>query len=511
MSDLQWQADDIDLAENAIADVRNDESPTNWCFLTYCGNRGAASQRLKFGGSGDGGLEELRGHLEDDQCIFALLRVTDQIDDSILVKFVFINWLGNGVGRMQKARLSIHLAPIKTFIGQYHVDINCNSLDEVTAELVMGKVMDFSGSGSRVLDDTGNASLRNQASKAATTNTKSSTVSRGQKKVSSDTKDDVLLSPELKDAIQDVRNDETATTWVLFTYEEPISNTLVLHSSGAGDVAEIKENLSDDIVVYGIVRKEEIYDESVTIKFCYIRWLGEAIPRMQRAKLSIHSGDISDFFSPYHVDCQCTNQSEISDEIIEVSIAKASGTYEHTLDYTIPSERVEATRKVSNQEPGTSPRAAPAPTTNDSFIVLKNEEEIREHIQSVRDDNNDNDWCLVTYEGARSNVIELVGSGNGGLDELITKLTDDQVMYGIVRMYEQIDDSITVKFCFIDWRGQDIPHMQRAQIGTHSGEVIALFSPFHVDLLQVSSYDEVTEDIIQAKIAAASGTADFVR
>lgn len=60
-------------------------------------------------------------------------------------------------------------------------------------------------------------------------------------------------------------------------------------------------------------------------------------------------------------------------------------------------------------------------------------------------------------------------SGSGGLEELRTHLKQDVVMYGLIRANEQIDDTVAVKFCFIDWRGENINRMQRANLGIHSG------------------------------------------
>jgi len=48
---------------------------------------------------------------------YCLLRTTDQIDESITTKFVFINWLGENAPRMQKSRISIHIGPVKQFFG----------------------------------------------------------------------------------------------------------------------------------------------------------------------------------------------------------------------------------------------------------------------------------------------------------------------------------------------------------------------------------------------------------
>jgi len=57
--------------------------------------------------------------------------------------------------------------------------------------------------------------------------------------------------------------------------------------------------------------------------------------------------------------------------------------------------------------------------------------------------------------------------------------------------------------------GPKINRMQRAILGTHRGAVVGLFHPFHVDI-DAERSDELTEQIITAKIKKASGTAVYV-
>jgi len=74
---------------------------------------------------------------------------------------------------------------------------------------------------------------------------------------------------------------------------------------------------------------------------------------------------------------------------------------------------------------------------------------------------------------------------------------------------KKIDESVTVKFVFVNWMGPKINRMQRAILGTHRGAVVGLFHPFHVDI-DAERSDELTEQIITAKIKKASGTAVYV-
>lgn len=67
-------------------------------------------------GSGSGGLEELKGHLEDDAVQYGYLRVVSGDSESKRSKFVFISWVGERVGPLKRAKVSVHKAGVKSVI-----------------------------------------------------------------------------------------------------------------------------------------------------------------------------------------------------------------------------------------------------------------------------------------------------------------------------------------------------------------------------------------------------------
>jgi len=462
------------------------------------------------------------------------LRLNDKIDESVTTKFVFIHWMGNALPFFQKGKVSLHISPVKEFIGQSHVSHQCNTLDEVTDEIIMEKVMDFSGSGSRVLDEEGKTNLKSQRTqKLSNTETKRTK-----------TEEELNFDQAVLEGIAGVRNDVNSLTWCLAGYEDSNSSKIVLIGKGQGDVEELKQHLRDDIVAYGLIRKTEKIDNSVTVKFCYIRWVGPNIPRMQRAKLPVHTNPIQKTFHPYHVDIQCERLDEISDHLVEETISKSSGTKVHVLeggdfrenrksqlyrgtqtnDLNISNNPQPSTQTNTQTTQTTSPKPKTTPNristrtlslgksggiTKDS-VVLKDEESCRGFIKSVRDDSDPTDWCLLTYDAPKSNTLITLAKGSGGVNELVTHLNDGIIAYGLLRKSDQVDLSETVKFCFIDWRGTDINYMQRAQLGTHSGFVTELFSPYHVDV-QTSDLNELSEENLLDKIRHAAGTKNYVK
>ena len=83
----------------------------------------------------------------------------------------------------------------------------------------------------------------------------------------------VQVSPELTEAIADVRSNDSPVNWVLGGFEGgDIKHPIVLVAKGNGGVEEIKEYLDDGQVMYALYRTTDVYDDIQTVKFVYIYW-----------------------------------------------------------------------------------------------------------------------------------------------------------------------------------------------------------------------------------------------
>jgi len=317
---------------------------------------------------------------------------------------------------------------------------------------------------------------------------------------------------DIKDAIADVRNDRTPTNWVLLSYQGENSNTVVLAGKGDGGPNELIHHLRDDNVGYGLVRLVERFDDSDTVKFVFIRWIGENIHRMLRARLGTHIGAIKEIISPYHVDVEASTKDEVTEEIIIATVRKAAGTAVHVLDKVVSGGQTSYTQSQSY-----SPKS-PARSNSGSFGVPKggasnisfpDERGLKEAIQDVRKDTSNTNWVLASYDAPNSNNVVLLGSGSGGSEELVSLLKDDIVAYGLVRQIERFDDSQRVMFAFINYTGENIHRMLRARLGTHSGAIKELFSPYHVSI-NAANESEISPEIITKSIRETMGTASKV-
>jgi hypothetical protein len=93
-----------DEANGLLADVRNDNTPTNWVLFGHEG------KSLKVLGSGSGGYAELEGFFQDEEIVYGVLglQVADEDGGSEYktTKYIFISWVGPKVKPLTKARSS---------------------------------------------------------------------------------------------------------------------------------------------------------------------------------------------------------------------------------------------------------------------------------------------------------------------------------------------------------------------------------------------------------------------
>jgi len=118
------------------------------------------------------------------------------------------------------------------------------------------------------------------------------------------------------DAIKDVRADDTPTNWVLVGFADGGSDTLTLLGKGTGGINEVKALLKDDEVQYGLVRLMDQIDNSATVKFIFIHFVGEQVKYTRKARIGIHIGKITEIFTPHHTELTISKLDDISEEII---------------------------------------------------------------------------------------------------------------------------------------------------------------------------------------------------
>lgn len=326
--------EDEAAARDAIAAVRS--GANDWVVLEFRDG----SSTVGIAGTGNNGLDGLVGTLRPESISHGLLRVEDIIDEHKTIKFVLINWIGDQVPSIRKAKLTTSKGKVVELIGQHHNYVNTSDLSDLTIDNIMSKVRDASGSGNRVLAETihedpivrraapthapsstahvaAAAPAANAPKVHLSGNTSAVPRSSGPKKaaVPQSVEGVVQFDDAIKEAINQVRRDGSGVDWALSGYEGQSSH-LVLVGSGSGGLSALKAHLTPESVNYGIIRTENIVDEHVTVKFVFILWIGENVRSIRRAKIATHKGAVTDYFGQFHVDITAQAPDELTDDII---------------------------------------------------------------------------------------------------------------------------------------------------------------------------------------------------
>jgi len=185
-----------------------------------------------------------------------------------------------------------------------------------------------------------------------------------------------------------------------------------------------------------------------------------------------------------------------------------------TLSAPAATSAVSPSAPTKNQQPTVSSKSASSkqpgvPKGSSSNVVFIDEDGLRAAIKAVRADNDETDWMMMGYEGS-SNQLKLVSKGANGLDELIGHLKDDQILYGLYRTTDTIDNTVAVKFVLIVWVGETVPIIRKARITTHKGDVTSFLGQYHVDV-HCNNLNEISEEIVRDLVQRASGTASCVK
>ncbi|KAL1917582.1 uncharacterized protein VTP21DRAFT_3975 [Calcarisporiella thermophila] len=119
----------------AYEEVRSDKTETNWLLLEFAPTK---PDRLIVAGTGTGGLKELVTKLRDDQAAFGYVRMNFANDEySQRVKFVLINWCGQSVGVMRKAKLSIQTSEVKHVLRSFHIEVPASHAEDLDEKDIM--------------------------------------------------------------------------------------------------------------------------------------------------------------------------------------------------------------------------------------------------------------------------------------------------------------------------------------------------------------------------------------
>ncbi|XP_013378948.1 uncharacterized protein LOC106150598 [Lingula anatina] len=327
MSTTADVADEQGLAE-ALADLRSDDTEVNLVVLGHVNGNPNLVDVVHVGTS----LSEVADVLDPKQTMYVVVRLTSTFDMSTTVKFVYAHWVGNKVPYATRGKCGVVHESVRSRLGAFHLELETDSVEDLTQEAIMQKLEENSGTKSKVLESTEGRQERGFTSSQILSNKTSSTghKSMSSTKVNAVSKEGapVQFAPEVPDAVADVRDDGTATNWMLAGYErgDPKQQIVVL-GSGTGGLEELKAGFDNSLAMYALLRVTDVVDDITTVKFVYILWMGDKVKPMSRAKVSTHKGAVEEMFKPAHVTIFASDLSDLKGVMDKVT--SASGTKVH--------------------------------------------------------------------------------------------------------------------------------------------------------------------------------------
>lgn len=332
-------------ADAALADLRNDATDTDWIVVKY-----NANDKLELIGTGTGDTSDFIHLLGPEDRGYAMLRVVDFVDGHRTIKFIFFTWAGDKVRVVKKARMTTHKGSIEEWRGQAHISIDASSPADVAMDLLMERVTDASGSGSRVKPASrGQAAAAAESAPAASAPTSApsqaaapspAAPASGGAAAPSKTKSarpavarqsqGLKLADEetMLGALAAVRADADDTAFAVFGYESATSDVLCLKGVGT-DLEGLRSLLTDDGIYYALYRTTDRYDGHLTVKFVYIYFVGERVKIMRKAKVATHQGAAKDFIGQNHCAVEATQLDEVTEDEIKRKVQFAAGTANH--------------------------------------------------------------------------------------------------------------------------------------------------------------------------------------
>lgn len=144
-------------------------------------------------------------------------------------------------------------------------------------------------------------------------------------------------------------------------------------------------------------------------------------------------------------------------------------------------------------------------------VEIKDESSLKGALLDVRSDFSSTNWMLAGHWEGNPNIIHFKASGSGGASEMIGKLEDGEVMYGLVRLEELVDSYVekTVKFVYIHWIGESVPFTKKGKFGVVHGSVEVHFQPSHC-VIETGQRADLGEEEMMNVISETSGRTNKV-
>eukprot|EP00051_Salpingoeca_urceolata_P026511 m.477610 g.477610 ORF g.477610 m.477610 type:complete len:143 (+) comp20883_c0_seq1:78-506(+) len=128
------------------------------------------------------------------------------------------------------------------------------------------------------------------------------------------------------------------------------------------------------------------------------------------------------------------------------------------------------------------------------------EDVMRDAYAEVRADDNDTEWAVFKYE---DKLITLAAKG-AGYDEFLQHYSDDERVYGFVRLETGDELSKRAKFALITWVGPSVSPLKKAKVSTDKAFVKKIIQSYAKEIL-ADTPEEIAYDTVLEQVVAVGG------
>lgn len=130
---------------------------------------------------------------------------------------------------------------------------------------------------------------------------------------------------DVRDAYEDVRNDDTESNWALFGYDNDGQGKKIEHKESGSDYEDFVALLGDDQRGYGYVRFEIGDEMSRRKKFAFITWIGPSVSPLKKAKVSTDKAFVKRICVDFGKEILADEKNEVAEKKIRQILELASG------------------------------------------------------------------------------------------------------------------------------------------------------------------------------------------
>uniref|UniRef100_A0A6B2FXI5 Drebrin-like protein A (Trinotate prediction) n=1 Tax=Myxobolus squamalis TaxID=59785 RepID=A0A6B2FXI5_MYXSQ len=137
-----------------------------------------------------------------------------------------------------------------------------------------------------------------------------------------------------------------------------------------------------------------------------------------------------------------------------------------------------------------------------SINLKKNKIDLKNKWEEFMKTKEDNSWILFGFKEDNLS-LSYHESGDNGIQQLVERLRDDQIMYGAIFVKDQTMS--LPKMIFIFWQGEAVPFHFKGKIATYNTEIKKIFAGNSIDII-ASSKEDLSIDAIKDKMRATFGS-----